>query len=395
MKRKGLLITVIAVVAVVLGFVAWRLLSSSDSIKTEPSHTSESRMIRILGAGDFIPHDSVNKNAQQPDGTYSYASMMEQFKPLFSQADIRFCSDPILHGGQQFGITGYPLFNSPTELIGDMAGLGCNVIGAASNHSYDKNQAAIDATVATWRATPGVLAMAGQNTSAQERDTVQYFTIKGVKFAFLSYTTYLNSGSAPNDYGATVYSPQLAAQQTQAAKDNGADIIIASVRWGTEYSPEVNPQQQEIAQSLADQGVTVIFGHGPHVLQPVQRITGANGNETIVWYSLGNFLNTQIEAEALFNALAVLEIDPQTKKVVHAAHLPIYMHYQWTAAQKAAEDLMQRHSLEVVPLDAATPDMLKANQLTTTIEQQRARIYSTLNKLTSIPSVNVNKLWSN
>lgn len=382
LRRAGLGLLLLAV----LLLPAWFLLSHKQ--RTLPAQgtqpgvtggTASPSTIRLLATGDFIAHDSVNTAARQADSTYNYLPMMSDFLPLFQKADIRFCNDPILNGGKQYGIYGYPKFNSPTEFVTDMGRLGCNLVNTASNHSFDFTQDNISASVGAWARVPNMLAVAGENRTPAEHDTVHYFTIKGVKFAFLAYTTYSNNDSAvQNSYGVNVFSQDFAKQQITAAKQHGAEIVIASMRWGTEYSTDVDAEQKADAQFLADQGVALVLGHGSHELQPVQQLTGSSGNKTMVWYSLGNFINTQEPPETLFNGLAVMTIDVNTKQIIAQSYLPIYMHYEWTAAQATADLVAARDHLHLYLLENATQSMLDAQQLKTTIGAQKQRIRNTL-----------------
>jgi len=334
--------------------------------------------ISLLATGDFIAHDSVNNAAKKADGTYDYLPMMADFTALFKQSDIRFCNDPILNGGAQFGIIGYPKFNSPTEFVTDMGRLGCNLVNTASNHSFDKTQDVISASVHAWDGVPHMLAMAGQNRTQAEHDAIHYFTIKGVKFAFLAYTTYSNT-APQNSYGVNVFTQDFAKQQISTARQSGAQAIIVSMRWGTEYSGQVNAVQKQDAQFLADQGVDLVLGHGPHVLQTVTQLTGSGGNKTTVWYSLGNFINTQEPPETLFSGLALMQYDIKTKQFIAPRYLPVYMHYEWTAAQAATDTITARNHLHLYLLEDATQAMIDSQQLKTTIAAQKQRISSTLN----------------
>jgi poly-gamma-glutamate synthesis protein (capsule biosynthesis protein) len=124
----------------------------------------------------------------------------------------------------------------------------------------------------------------------------------------------------------------------------------------------------------------VVLGHGSHELQTVQKLQGKSGNSTVVWYSLGNFINTQEPPETLFNGIAVMDLNPKTGQIEQISYLPIYMHYEWTAAQASAEDLLARHNLHLYLLDDATQSMLDDQQLHTTIAAQKQRINSTLNQ---------------
>lgn len=397
-KRKLILIVIIATLVVVLiGVGAYLLFFKSKTVTPSKSSNNTSvttvkdahpNRIRLLATGDFIAHDSVNTAALQADGSYNYLPMMKDFLPIFKAADIRFCNDPILNGGAAYGIAGYPKFNSPTEFVTDMGKLGCNLVNTASNHSFDKTQGAITASVDAWSTVPNMLAVAGENRTVAEHDAVHYFTVKGVKFAFLAYTTYSNNDApAQNDFGVNIFSQAFAASQIATAKASGAQVIIASMRWGTEYSMSVNAEQKTDAQFLSDQGVNLILGHGSHELQPVQELTGVNGNKTTVWYSLGNFINTQEPAETLFNGLAVIDFDTKTLQISAMSYLPLYMHYEWTAAQAAADAISTRNNLHMYLLENTTQPMIDAQQLHTTVAIQTARITSTLNTYLTIPLV--------
>lgn len=392
--KTKIIILLLAVVLIVAGayLVFFKpkpvIKDKSQNIGTSIIKDVHPNRIRLLATGDFIAHDSVNKAALQVDGSYNYLPMMKDFLPIFKAADIRFCNDPILNGGAQYGISGYPKFNSPTEFVTDMGKLGCNLVNTASNHSFDKTQGAITASVDAWSTVPNMLAVAGENRTLAEHDTVHYFTVKGVKFAFLAYTTYSNNDApAQNNYGVNIYSQAFATSQIVAAKANGAQVIIASMRWGTEYSASVNAEQKADAQFLADQGVNLILGHGSHELQPVQQLTGVSGNKTTVWYSLGNFINSQEPAETLFNGLAVIDFDTKSLQISAMSYLPVYMHYEWTAAQAAADAITTRNNLHIYLLEKTTQQMIDTQQLHTTVAAQTTRITSTLNSLMSVPLI--------
>lgn len=360
--------------------------SKTKVTTAKTSQTNKTNKLRLLATGDFIAHDSLNLQAKKPDGSYDYLQFMNDFVPFFSTADIRFCNQATVSGGEPYGISGYPVFNAPAQFAKDMGKVGCNLINTASNHSFDKGQAAIDSTLKTWDGVPNILAIAGENRSSQEQNTIKYFTIKDVKCAFLAYTTYSNSAPS-NGYGVNMYSRGFASSQIARVKQAGAQIIIVSMRWGTEYSPTVNAQQLSESQFLADQGASVILGHGPHVLQTVKKLKGAGGNDSYVWYSLGNFINTQEPPETLFNGLAIMDFDIKTKQITAVSYLPIYMHYAWTPAQKAAGNLLARNNLHLYLLENTTQSMIDKNQLPTTVAAQRERIQATLNANIAVPLI--------
>ena len=387
-KRVVIILAFVLLGMALIVFLALKLHSmpnqqaSGKQTNTQTKHVSvPATSIRLIATGDWIAHDSVNTAARQPDGSYNYSPMVRDFAPVFDAADIRFCNDPILNGGESLGIHGYPKFNSPTEFVTDMGALGCNLVNTASNHSFDYTQANIDNSVDAWARVPNMLAVAGESKSQTQHDMVHYFTVKGVKFAFLAYTTYSNTDApAQNSYGVNVFSRTFATSQIAEARRNGAKIVIVSMRWGTEYSTSVNGEQVSDAQFLASQGVDLILGHGSHELQPVAKLTGANGHKTTVWYSLGNFLNTQEPAETLFNGIAVIDFDMKTLSITSQRYLPIYMHYEWTPAQKAADVIAARHNLHLYLLEDTTQTMINTQQLGTTVAAQKQRMTATLSQ---------------
>jgi len=337
----------------------------------------------LLATGDFIAHDAINA-AAKTSNTYNYKPFMASMKPIMQKAELRFCNQSTLVGGDQFGVSGFPLFNAPLPFIDAMQDVGCNIVNTASNHSSDKTQAVIDANVTSWQQ-KNMLAVAGQNSSAEQKQKIQYFTQDGIKYAFLAYTTYTNQ-APPTAFGVNMYSRDFALNQLNEAKNSGAQFIIVSMRWGTEYSQSINNYQKSEAQFLSDNGASLILGHGPHVLEPVQWLQGTKGNKTLVWYSLGNFLHAQLEAETLFNGVAVIKIDKKTATITDTSFLPTYMHYDWTAQQAAAQDLLSRRNFSLVPLEDAEP-LFKTSQLKTTIAAQKERIQKTLNAYTTVPMI--------
>jgi len=390
-KKKQILLVLLVIAIVCVAIGVYILLKEPEAAQA-PLQLQESKAVtnkdeagkkrvRLIATGDMIPHDAINKAAKQADGTYNYYPMFGDMKKFFDESDVRFCNQAVLGGGTQYGITGYPKFNAPTEFSRDMAKLGCNVINTGSNHVNDFNQEVISSSVDAWKSLPGMLAVAGANSKPADQQKVRYFEVKGVKFAFVSYTTYSNEPS-PNGWSVTMYSDTLAKQQLAEARQK-ADIVIASLRWGTEYSPNINNAQKSLAPKLANFGADVVLGHGPHVLQPAETIKLDDGRNAYIWYSLGNFFNAQLDLPTLFNGIAVMDIDPETKKIDSLEYLPIYMHYEWNAADKAAGKLLTRRNFSMYTF-ADGQAALNKSVNNTTFAEQKQRISNTLNNLTKV-----------
>ncbi len=328
----------------------------------------------------MLPHTSVDQNAKTVSGTYDYTSFFSQIHPYLTSADMAYCnqespSDPSL------AVSGYPTFNAPASFAQDLNQEGCNVINLANNHADDRGQAGIDATLQVWSGLK-TLAVAGTASSPTGQQQVPTFTVKGVKFAFLSYAQCSNDQSV-SSYGLNIFSQGLADQQIATAHAEHADMIIAAMHSCDESRSDEDAWQDATAQYFADKGVDIVVGTGPHWLQPVKRLPKAGGGTTVVWFSLGNMLNTQLDINGLIGGIAEMDIDTQTKTVTYLGFMPTYMHYEWTAAQKAADDESARHNLMIYPLDQAAA-ALANSQDNTTVEAQTARVKALVNTYTPV-----------
>lgn len=350
----------------------------TKTITKPPQPAAQSNAIRLIATGDELPHDSVNAAAKTATG-YDYLPLYANIKPYLLSGDISYCnqespSDP------QLGVSGYPTFNAPASFAQDLNQLGCNVINLANNHADDRGQAGIDQTRQLWDGLH-TLAVAGANRSQQEQNTIPYFTVKGVKFAFLSYAQCSNNKGV-SSYGLNIMDKTFVGNQISEAKQH-ADMIIAAMHSCDENRNTEDSFQDDWAQFFASNGVNIVIGTGPHWLQPVKKLPRAGGGDTVVWFSLGNLLSSQEEIQGLIGGIAYMDIDPATKQVTNLSFLPTYMHYEWTAAQKAAEDLSARHNLLLYPLDQAAAPLARS-QNNTTVAAQTQYVTDLLNKYTKV-----------
>lgn len=365
LPRKRLLLLAGLVVVVVAGLGAYYLLyhktvgtsqkSSSVSSTTKNADTKPS--IRFAAMGDMLAHDTVNQQAKKSN-TYDYKPFFSAIRPLYAGADVVFCNPETLVSGTRFGISGYPTFNAPSEFARDLAspeGAGCNVINLATNHIGDKGQAAIDATLDEWTSLKP-LAFAGANRSYDEQYKVRYFTKNGITVAFLAFADYSNDTSV-TDYGLNIYHrTELVDKLMKEARQN-AEAVIVSMHWGTEDSNVVNADQVAATAQLAELGADVVIGTGPHVVQKATWVTGKDNHKTLVWYSIGNMLSAQLKPEELTSGVAgftLVKSSAMDVSVMDVTFKPTFMSYDWSAADKASDNLLARHNLKLQPLTQAS-----------------------------------------
>ena len=252
-----------------------------DKIVEEPK---EKRM-SIIAVGDVLIHESVYKDALNSDGTYSFHKMFTEVEDIIKKYDLKYCNQESTIGGSVLGISGYPSFNSPDEIGDEIVNLGFNLISLANNHALDKGEDAVHYSNSYWK-TKNVIT-AGTYDSIDERDAVHIYEKNGIKYAFLAYTTMSNI-TPRNSYILNMYSAERAKSDIEKVKDQ-VDVIIVSMHWGVENYNVPNNSQRQIAEYLSSLGVNIIIGAHPHVVQPVEYI-----GDTLVIYSLGNFISNQL-----------------------------------------------------------------------------------------------------
>ncbi len=259
----------------------------SDSNVNLPTVSQEEtkKKMSLIAVGDVLIHESVYKDAENSDGTYNFHKMFTEVESIISKYDLKFCNQESTIGGTALGISGYPSFNSPDEIGDEIVNLGFNLISLANNHALDKGMDAIKYSNSYWK-TKDVIT-AGTYSSMDERDNIKVYEKNGIKYAFLAYTT-LSNKAPTNDYILNMYSASKAKKDIESVKDK-VDVIIVSMHWGVEDSNTVSESQKQIAEYLSSLGVNVIIGHHPHVVQEVTYV-----GDTLVIYSLGNFISNQL-----------------------------------------------------------------------------------------------------
>lgn len=250
----------------------------------------------LFMVGDALIHQSVYYNAGLGGNGYDFKPMIDLIKPISSGYDLAYYNQETILGGTALGLSHYPRFNSPQEVGDAMIDAGFNVVSLATNHTMDKGEAGVLASVQYWNGKEGIVT-SGQWASQEERDKVRVYEKNGIKYAFFSYTTLTNGLNTPagKDYLNNVYSDAKAKNDIDKVRDQ-VDVIMVAMHWGTEYSLNVSAEQTRIANYLSKLGVDLIIGAHPHVVEPVEYI---NNGKTFVIYSLGNFISGQIGVEKL------------------------------------------------------------------------------------------------
>lgn len=308
------------------------------SVRQTPAAVFEEYDIRLMMVGDNLCHMGIVKTGLQTDGSYDYSMLFTGIRNYLEAADIKIINQETILGGNALGFSGFPYFNSPTEIGDAIADSGFNVVLHASNHAADKNYAGLKSCASFWEKYPEIMMLgiqgddsdsvsasdpSGQRSdSFRVSDRIGYFTVKDCTFALLNYTYGPNTETLPSSIkghlnmlcayhaksGAidfTSLNPQVL-EDIALAKEN-ADFVIVCPHWGTEYVTEPSKYQKKFAMEMAEAGADIIIGTHPHVVQPVEWLETESGHRTLCYYSLGNYLSTQKKPINLLEGMAWIQ----------------------------------------------------------------------------------------
>ncbi len=283
---------------------------SCASEKGELSARQESYPVRgeaakrfsLAAAGDVLIHKAVYEAARK-EKSFDFRPFFSIVKGRISAHDLAFCNQETILGGTELGLSTYPRFNSPREVGDAVADAGFDLVSLANNHTLDRGEKGVLRSLEYWSGRTDILT-AGSSASEQAAELPAVRPVKGTSCAFLAYTTLTNGLRPPDgkDHYVSLYDRERAARDVKKALE-AADVVLVSMHWGSEYSFTPSEEQRRIAGELASLGVHIVIGHHPHVVQPVEMV-----KDTLVIYSLGNFISSQNGVPRLVGLLVSLDV---------------------------------------------------------------------------------------
>ena len=306
-----------AALAVLLAGCAQNAPVQQEQPEEEKVIIEKDREVSFLAAGDNLIHGLIYYSGDQGDGSYSFDRMYERVSDEISSADIAYLNQETICGGTQLGLQSNPTFNSPYEILDSVAAAGFDWISTSSNHSMDVGEEGILSQLSHLEELPQLI-QTGTNASADEAKEYKVIEKNGVKIGLLSYTYGLNGFALPDgkEYLVNLIDEDRIREDMKELNQI-SDVQVVSMHWGVEYQFEENEEQRALAQLLSDEGADVIIGTHPHVLQPMEVLKGEEGNETLVMYSLGNFVSAQDVNSRMLGGMAkwTLVYHPSDKSV--------------------------------------------------------------------------------
>lgn len=240
-----------------------------EDVDVEPVMENTIETITISFAGDCTIGSDESYRGNTFDKVYETvkdpAYFFQKVSSIFANDDYTFINlegtftKETKKANKEFRYKGDPLY---CDILSKG---GIEGVTLANNHTFDYFQRGFDETVE-------ILMAANIDYTYFEKYIIK--EIKGIKVGFLGYKCWSDEKKART----------LLPEQVKQMREQGVDFIIANYHWGDMYVYTPNAQQKNMAHYAIDNGVDLVIGHHPHVLQGMENYKGKN-----IIYSLGNF----------------------------------------------------------------------------------------------------------
>ena len=326
---------------------------------TNPSNNGETtvmtRTARISAVGDILCQMDMIDDAKIDDG-YDFSHMFTGISKFVKNSDIAIGTlETNFVDGKYSGVGKY---NSPIEFLKAVKDSGIGLVSLAHNHVLDYGTQGLETTISKIKEQNIEITGIKENlerTNEQDENTLDEekqenpdFTgnikeINGIKVAFLGYTYGLSNENEVNEEEkkkANIYSEELAKKDIEYAKQS-SNYIIAIMHWGDVNSSEISEYQRNITSFLVENGVDMILGAHPSVVEPMEMIQTEEGKNVLVAYSLGNYMSTlkydDANVELILNIQISKSSDSDKAVLQKVDYKPIYVLDNGTKAENRFE----------------------------------------------------------
>lgn len=336
--------SILSAILILVGLTAWEKLmlplSSQSSSEVPPSAViaptntpiakTDTHTIQLTLLGDVMCHPA-QYEAAKTEEDYDFRPSFEDIAYDTANADLTLANLETTFAGQEATYSGYPSFNTPEEMIDALKDtLGVDVVSTANNHALDRNYSGLCRTI-DFLDSYG-LKHTGTYKTKEDSGKILIEDVSGLNIAFLSYTYATNGVTLPKgkDYAINYLNRDKIQQDAQKAREAGADLIIASLHWGTEYAADPSTEQKALARWVFENTeVDIISGNHVHTVQPidfinvVNKLTGKE-KEGLVIYAQGNFISDQKTDTANMGIVVNIFLDTRPGEKPTITHLEYY-----------------------------------------------------------------------
>ena len=301
--------------------------TEETTVTTEELEEAAPSTISLLMVGDILLHTPVEEAAKQEDGSYNFDAIFANVQEEIQAADLAIVNQEVILGGEELGISGYPAFNAPFSVGDALVDAGFDVICHGTNHALDKGRKGLLNCINFWRQEYPQASVLGIHDSQESQDEIYVYEQDGIKVAILNFTYGTNGIAMPSDmpYAVDMLEEKKVTEAIRKAEEL-ADFTVVCPHWGTEYQLKQSSAQEKWAKLFAENGVDLVLGTHPHVIQPIQWVIDEETeHEMLVYYSLGNFVNWTSSSGAgianrMVGGIAQVTLTQEEDRVVIAAY---------------------------------------------------------------------------
>lgn len=307
--------------------------------KSEPTFTVAAgkaepiiKTVKLAVVGDIMVHDYQYNEAYDPaTGTYDFMHNFQDVKKYFAGNDLVIGNLELTFGGSDRPYSSFPCFNTPDSFLDAVQDAGFNLLTTANNHCMDTGQAGLIRTLD--KLDEAGIQHFGTYRSQEERDTILYRDVNGIRFAFLSYTYGTNGIPVPQDYLVNLIDSDTMVSDIKEARKN-ADVVVVMPHMGNEYETDPRDIFVEWADLMFDAGADIVLASHPHVLQKMEYRTldhGDGAHDGFIIYSLGNFISSQTTPPrnaSIVLHLTVEQMADEPPSVKEVSFVPIWTQFR-------------------------------------------------------------------
>ena len=319
-------------------------------VPEEPEVKEPDVKATLAAVGDIMMYNSQIKAGLQEDQTYDFSSVFEAIIPYTISADLTVGNLEL----NMLGAAPYmgdartaPYFNAPEILATNLSEIGFDILQTGNTYSIMNGMTGLKSTIDILnRNSIDHVGTHATDPAESASGGVVLRDVNGIKIAFIGFTKGVNSMTLPNnskfavDLLYTDYNTEFSQVDTtsilnrvDAAKNTGADVVVAMLHWGSEYDLSISKTQEEIRDLMFRNGVDVILGSHSHVVGPMEMLTveTAEGEEKecFVAYSLGNFLSDMTRDYTMESVVLNLEFTKSGETgettITDVSYTPLYI----------------------------------------------------------------------
>ena len=336
-KTTKTLITVLLFLTIIAAFFVF-----TNNPEPQSEKTSETANVKkegkkditftLTALGDVLCHNTQYWDAlDKSTNTYDFSYVFENVKEYTNKADVTIANLETSFADAPY--SNYPTFNSPASLATALKDIGIDIITTAGNHCLDKGFKGLSETINVLD--KNEIEHLGTYKTAEDQEKLFVKDLNGAKVAFIDYTYGTNGIPVPTgkEFCVNIIDKEKIKDEIEKAKDQKVDVIIACMHWGQEYHTTQTKEQEDLADFLFQNGVDIIIGNHPHVIEPFEtkEVTMPDGTkkQCFVAYALGNFTADQNYANTRDSIIINLKITKKadgTVSIDSSDYIPLYIY---------------------------------------------------------------------